>query len=566
MRYGEATWLGILAGLLLGARAMAAEISVTVDPNPVRAGEAFALTFQAEAVDDDPDFSPLDQDFEVLSTSRSSHISVTDSRFSKTTRWSLHLLPRRSGDLVIPAITFGDDVTAPVPVKVIDTPATTFGDDLFVESTATPENPYVQAQVIYTLRLYYDPRLDIDEASVTDPRAGHGDAIIVRTGKDRELEREHGGRIYKVFERSFAIFPQRPGTLALNPVTIDIRYARGTRSLLDPFGHDLKRRRLTGADLRLDVRPVPAAFTGAHWLPAAAMELHETWSEEGAIEAGEPVARTVALLATGLTAGQLPELMPTAPDALKHYPAQPLLDDQRKASGITGLRQEQHTVIARGAGDTVFPAIAIPWWNTVSDRMEIASLPVRVLRARTAAVTPDVSARAPVPADVVPPAAPRPVAPPGPVTKDYWSWLGPLLGAGWAVTLLGWAWSSRRRFRPAGIRSRKAALDIAARRILAVCKRGDAQSVSQALLAWAALRWPDDPPRSLGNLGKRLPAIEHLLRGVETARYGRDAGTWDAKGLALAFARLGTATHAKPLPAAPGLQPLYRSIGDAAGV
>ena len=88
----------------------AATISAQVDRNPVHLDETFNLFFEAdESPDDNPDFSPLDQDFEIINQSQSSNVSIINGKYTKKIKWTLAIMAKRAGTLTIPAIKFGDD-------------------------------------------------------------------------------------------------------------------------------------------------------------------------------------------------------------------------------------------------------------------------------------------------------------------------------------------------------------------------------------------------------------------------------------------------------------------------
>src|SRR5664280_983569 len=81
----------------------AADIKVSVDRNPVSTDESFQIIFTAnESPDDDPDFSPLEQDFSILNQSNSSSSSWINGKSSKTVQWTLNVMAKQTGSLVIP--------------------------------------------------------------------------------------------------------------------------------------------------------------------------------------------------------------------------------------------------------------------------------------------------------------------------------------------------------------------------------------------------------------------------------------------------------------------------------
>ena len=115
---GAVAWL--LASLLLWAHpAFAAQIELTLDRNPVPLNESFTLTFTAnESPDDDPDFSPLQANFEVLNQSQSSQMSIVNGRATRDISWQVQVMAKKSGTLEIPAIAFGRDTSKPFAVTI----------------------------------------------------------------------------------------------------------------------------------------------------------------------------------------------------------------------------------------------------------------------------------------------------------------------------------------------------------------------------------------------------------------------------------------------------------------
>jgi len=92
-----------LLTVLLVFDVSAATITVRTDRNQISLNESFQLIFEAEGnVDDDPDFSPLGQEFQVLSTAQSSNFSVMNGRIYSSTRWTLTVIANKSGVQSIP--------------------------------------------------------------------------------------------------------------------------------------------------------------------------------------------------------------------------------------------------------------------------------------------------------------------------------------------------------------------------------------------------------------------------------------------------------------------------------
>jgi hypothetical protein len=79
--------------------------------------ETLVLTVTAESAGF-PDLSPLEQDFAILNRGVSTSRRSINGRTSQRTNLTLTLMPKRSGNLTIPAIRFGDQASQPLTIRV----------------------------------------------------------------------------------------------------------------------------------------------------------------------------------------------------------------------------------------------------------------------------------------------------------------------------------------------------------------------------------------------------------------------------------------------------------------
>ena len=100
MRFIASLVFFLLLLLILAPQStLAADINVSVDRNPVSLDESFQIIFTAtESPDDDPDFSPLEQDFSILNQSNSSSSSWINGKSSKTIQWTLNVMAKQAGE------------------------------------------------------------------------------------------------------------------------------------------------------------------------------------------------------------------------------------------------------------------------------------------------------------------------------------------------------------------------------------------------------------------------------------------------------------------------------------
>jgi len=540
-------------------------VRLQIEPDPPPPNQSFMLVFEARGdVDADPDFGPLEEDFEILSRNQRTSLELVNGQRSRSTVWSLDVLPKHGAPLTVPAVKFGKFATAPLTIEFSSASAQQDADEgLFLEVDAEPANPYVQQQVIYRLRLW--KRYEISNASLSEPRVT-ADAIVKPLDADHRYEDVHDGKRYEVIERKFAIFPQASGRVTIEPSVVTAQIVKRGFSLFDGFSRPVATKRIVSQPVDLDVRPIPSSFPqGATWLPARQLSLNEEWQPAGGgAKVGEPVTRTLNLWADGLTAGQLPPLDGADIPGVKQYPDRPQMSEQQSASGYSAVLQRKTALIPAVAGRLALPEIGLPWWNTATDALEYARLPARELVAEAVPGLAPPPASAPLPASTTPAApdtqAARPAPPAAPRTDGYWPTLALLALAGWALTLVLW-W---RRPAPRAAATASDAREVAASAALeqavdAALTRGELDAIAAALLRWGAGRWPASPPRSLGALAARLPAdCSSALWALDAALYrpGGDAPP-DLARLREAWRaarRAGTtpqATRAEPLP------PLY---------
>ena len=86
---------------------------------------------------------------------------------------------------------------------------------------------------------------------------------------------------------------------------------------------------------------------------------------------------------------------------------------------------------------------------------------------------------------------------------------------------------------------------------------GDAATVRQAILEWSRLQWPQNAPRSIGELAGRVEApLSDELRELSAVSYGKDAGDWDGTALAKALKSVTILTEHSVATARESLPPL----------
>jgi hypothetical protein len=597
-----------------------AAVRAWLDSNDAAPGDTIVLTLEHEGqVSDRPDLMPLQRDFEILDSNTSTSIEIVDGRASARTQVTVSLSPRHAGRLTVPPISWGGEQSAPLALNVGSSGRGTGGDArrVFFETEVDPKEPYVQAAVHLTLRLY--TREALYRPSITfEPGAA---AVVRQVGSEEEGSVERGGEAYEVVTRHYLLFPQHSGSLSLAGPVLEarIRSSRGRPTFWgsDPFAGALsagplinpflaatsKPIRVQGDPITLNVRARPAAATSGYWLPARELTLASSWHPATSqAHVGDPLTLDLNLQAEGLTAAQLPDLMQLLqlPAGVRAYPDAPKLNDVTSGDSVVGTRSQSIALIADQPGRFAVPALHVSWWDTRTNQQREATLPERdfvVLpaagvneAARVAAPAPAENAAAGAPAQLVSTRRTRSgtvaLSSGHPLQSSarlqtarhrVWLWVSGALALAWAVTLAAWLRLRRRIVSgsargPAGSdRDARAHLSRARSRTAFrfACQCNDAAGARRHLLAWIRLAWlgsgwPGSPPAGLNAFARQIgdPYLVSLVRELDRACYVGEH--WDGKALAAALTEIPVPQpRAADRSSGPGLAPLYPQI-DAA--
>lgn len=579
-RHVRALTTATLGLLMLSASAAGwTAVRAQLERATVQEGETLTLSIESDERQSAarPDLAPLRKDFDVLGTSTSSETRVVNGSRSDRTRWLVRLQPRHAGTLDIPAITVGGEHTAPLVLEV--TRMSPQASDqrskhvfLEVEAAGAGNSIYVQQQIPYTVRLYYDDTLMTGELSAPDP----ADAVVEQLGEEQRYTAMRDGREYNVVERHYAIAPEKSGALRIPSATFRGRAAvaqagqsrtdggddlmarvlRGTPFANDPFFNGSMGARMTfgdpgqpvvarGREILLDVQPRPAGAQG-HWLPAEQITLHDSWQDSPPqLKVGEPVTRTVTISAKGLAAAQIPPLSFAQPGDARTYPEAPENQSRTDGKTIYGISKQSVTYIPTAQGRLDVPPIELAWWDTRSNTQSRAVLPGREFMVGAGAAGGQ-SAPPPASAAVGPqsmPAATPAIADNAPHSVSlterlltHRMWLGGVVAVLAAVILAGVAFvRARRRGRKSGAAATRAdpvpRRSSAMRALRLACASNDRQAAADALLDLGRAEWPDDPPRGLGALAARLAAGGKEVSALHRSLYGSVGSDWQGNAL-----------------------------------
>jgi hypothetical protein len=357
--------------LLLTPDAFAGTLTATVDRKQITENDSFRLflRYDEQVSFGQPDLTALKKDFQVINQQRSNQFRSMNGKTVSFTEWTLVLSPLRTGTLIIPAVEFDGQRSQEIQVtvnelsqSVKDKIAKEFFFDIEIDSTST----YVQAQVIYTEKLYYS--VNHEEATLSEFKVT--DAHVMPLGEVRQYNTNINGRRMGVYERRFAIFAEESGEMV-------IPGPKFSANVVNSYNRWSQGRPVTVVSnpIRIEVKATPVSYPQVPWLPSPQIKISDRWSKSySEWQVGEPITRTITINAQGLSGSQLPELSLPVVEGVKYYPDQSEYNDKTDNRGIQGVLQQSLAIVPTQTGQVTLPEMRIPWWNLETNRLEYAIL------------------------------------------------------------------------------------------------------------------------------------------------------------------------------------------------
>lgn len=416
--------------MLLSQSIFARSLSVKTDRNEIEMGDIITLIIETDfQTFDSPDFTLLHDQFEVLGHQRSSQISITNGNFQAFSRWDVSLTPKHAGQLVIPPLSVSGVSSEPYSIKVNKFNTNKQDKGLsFLESSVNITDPYVQQEVIFTLRFHYQGQLIDGNIRTPD----FGEAISKKLRHQVNYRKQISGRIYEVFEWSWAIFPQKSGKLLIPQQNFDGRVQ---------YNSHIKVIKDRSNTIEINVLPQNSQYPQDKiWLPAKKILLSEEWQKQSPLRVGDSISRKIVMNARSLMASQLPDLTFEDQPGYHIYPGQTQNENRKTDEGVISQKSLELAVVLTQAGEITFPKIEIPWWNTLTQQMELAVLPEKTITVLPALNNQTLPKIDPLQAEV----SRETELSVSPVAPSVWIVSTLILGSLWLITL--WFLWQQRKF------------------------------------------------------------------------------------------------------------------------
>ncbi|WOT04033.1 BatD family protein [Shewanella youngdeokensis] len=482
-------------------------LQASVDRNPVIEGESLVLTVIAD--DDlnsgDLNTSPLLNDFIVGRTSISRSKQIVNFNARNETRWQVLLSPKSRGDITIPSFNINGVFSSPIKLSVVSTDSQPQQmQNIFMRSSLSSTEAYVGQMLIYKVKLYL--ALELQRGVLSAPVLDG--AQIKQLGEDKDTNEIVNGKRYRVIERAYAIIADQPGELTIEGASFsgDVLMQSKRNGGMFSFNESRPTQSQAPKSVVL-INPEPVEYHG-QWLVSDLVLLKEDWPETPVeYKVGDPITRTITLLASNTDETSLPEITLTTPPELKTYPEkaqrQSILRDNQMVSQLV----QTTAIVATKPGTYTLPKIKIPWWNPHLKQQQFATLPARtvvvVAGEQTAAVI------MPTPTEGTTNNA------------GFWPWLTAGFALLWLITLVLWLNAKKQpsvsSVKPSRESSDKNRPNSPRSQLKQSCAEQVPTKVINALIAYYSQVYAK--PMSLQDIGNTSTVLAELITSLQQSAY-----------------------------------------------
>ena len=444
--------------------------------------------------------SVLEKDFEVLKKSSRLYREADGDEVINRMQWRVMISPRRSGKLEVPSLVLGGKSTPSLLLDVVKPTAEMLASQKVVlQIESLPENPYVGQQTIIRQRLLH--HIPVNNYRLLEPETEQVD--LYRSGEESRFTLSEEGHEVEVVQRDIALFARRPGDLMLTPAIFRGEIPANVGLTSSPF----RRIYRVSNSLTLQVREIPAAFSGRYWLPAIDVQLTEKWGQTGgALRVGDSISRSIKIVARGLHAEALPEdLLVSSTGQIQIYPDQVGRQNRFEAGDLIGSLGQSFVVVFTEAGEFILPEFRLSWWDVNEDVEKHATLPQRKITVKAAVADQTI-----VDAGLL-----------SAMSFNHWLISGIFISV--MIALFFWPRKSQSKLVASMEKYRYF------NRLKKACLSQQPEQARNEILKWARAQWPDESINGLWQIHMKFAStdLNKELRQLDEALYSPRQCSWN---------------------------------------
>jgi hypothetical protein len=300
---------------------------------------------------------------------------------------SVNVFPRQEGEISTGALKVNGKDLEPAILKV-------GGDDvsnklpISFNASVNTHDVYPQEAILYTIKL--TDGAGLLNAQISNPVIES--ARITPLNMDKSYQDYQDNARVQIFERSFAVIPDKSGYLTIPPIELygsvatreqdymgDL-FAQGL--LFDGFASPQKSIRLETQPIQVRVLEKPSDWKG-WWLPSTRVNLTAEDSIPDTVSVGDSITRTIRLTAMNTPAETLPSLKQPASEGLKAYPSPEQRETiQTPVGDLQGTLTSSIVFVPTRGGELKLPAVEVLWFNTKTGQTERAAIPEKTIQVQ----------------------------------------------------------------------------------------------------------------------------------------------------------------------------------------
>lgn len=376
--------------------------SVSFSKSESVVGEVVELIFTSDKpITQAPDLSNIKKDFHISGQNTQTNMTNINGKTNYTYQISYHLFPKRTGTLTLNNLTLNGEKLNNVQLTVLN------ADNINTSSQSTPpltlqaqisNGPYYIGQgIVYTLRMG-DIRQILD-GTFESPSAVN--AKVQLLGQDEVRTVMQQNIPVQMVERKYLITPEQSGTITIHPVSFTgMRSTQQNRrkNIGDMFemgilfdglmGMGAQEQVFATADpITIQVQPKPSNWQG-WWLASPDVQLTYDDKIPTDLKVGDTIERTITLSAVGVNAEALPIPSQTGSVDIKTYPPNETRHTASDDNTIRGQLTSSVVMVPTNGGQITIPEVKVPWFNTTTQKVEMAIIPAKNIMVNGPRLTP----------------------------------------------------------------------------------------------------------------------------------------------------------------------------------
>jgi len=322
--------------------------------------------------------------FDAQPAGTSSQIQIINGATTTQTTFTFILSPKQAGTFQIgPARVLVDNkpyLSDPLTLKVakgMANSAPTPDSPFKVEGTVDNRAPYLNQQLIYTFRFLSRGRMNHAQLGLPEFKGFWKEQI----GQQRDSEPLINGVPWRATEIQFALFPQSPGEISIEPAVLNgealVENQRRPRSPFDNFfqdsfffGGETKHLRLRTQPITIQVKPLPPTVPGQFFSGLVGSFRLNASLGKNQLAVGDSTTLSLRIEGQGnIRDARFPDL---ELKGFKTYDDQPSVDAKILGTKLGGSKTFKKALVPLEAGRLTIPAIHLVYFDPSVGRYQNA--------------------------------------------------------------------------------------------------------------------------------------------------------------------------------------------------